>query len=677
MKAAALLRDGLQDNATIAIIGGGPAGSFQALHLLNQARQRGRQIRVVIFERRRLPLIDGEKSLSGPYKGCPMCAGGISPRLSDALKDLGIVLPTKVIQAKITLITLQGNWKHIHLPVPDGREMYSVYRGALPLGKDINHGAFDSVLLNFATNHGAELIGSRVYRAFYDHTGRPVLCYKNSGEEAKLTADFAIFAGGVNEKEDLQLARHTPTDLFQMLQPAYRPPPLRNALIFELEASHGHIDITEGELHFIESSVNHLQLDMCSILPKRNYFTVTLIGKSIDQSNSRKQNLQLIEDFLGLPQIRRTLSPKAQLHVRCICNPSLVVGNAIMPYGQRAIAIGDMAASRQYKDGILSAHNMTQELTEVLFNHGIDMQSLKRGYGATLAKFKRDNRFATLIFILYRRFFTSPFLSRVIYQTYASEKKSSPKSGRSFEQIFWNISSGDQSYESIAWSMLMPSTIWKILSGGVYVTMRNWIGELFFGLDWHGIGRFQTAVSLEQREAKRDTLLAGKQTEFECLYTIRLRADPHSVLSLLGEFGASNRPYLNPRWVQIRATGGEALQPGSVIHYRIFGDLISFDIKQQAADNENLILYKVCGGFADGGSFLFEVEPKSPGRCELTVYLAFDYFRGKTLVSRLYWRIFRLLFPEFIHEILWNHALCEFKQVVEAVDLNTEPEWHL
>jgi flavin-dependent dehydrogenase len=672
MKNAALLRSKLQDGATIAIVGGGPAGSFQAIHLLNQARQHGLQIRVVIFERRRQ--VANNKQASGPYEGCPMCAGGISPRLNEALKDLGLALPPDVIQARITSITLQGDWKHIRLPVPDGRKMLSVYRGALPFGQHINHESFDSILLDCASSCGAELIGSRVDRAFYDNTGRPVLCYESDGKEAELTTDFAIFAGGVNERQDLRVVGHTPTDLFRMLQPAYRPPRLRAALIFELEAPHSGVEVTEGELHFLESSIGGLQLDMCSILPKRNYFTVTLIGTSVDKSKSRKQNLQLIRDFLAIPQVRRTLPPETKLRIRCICNPSIVVGSATMPYGQRVAAVGDMATSRQYKDGILSAHNMTEELAWVVFDRGVDMHSLEEGYGATLAKFARDNRYATLIFFMYRWFFTSPFLSRVIYQTYASEKKSEPKSGRSFEQIFWAISSGDQSYEKIAWSMLRPATLWKILSGGVYVTMRNWVAERFFKLDWGGIGRFPTAVSLERLEISRIKLLQGRQQEFECMYTIRLRADPQSVLSLLGKFGEPDRPYLNPRWVKIQKIRGESLQADSVIHYRIFGGLISFDIEQQACNEQNLILYEVCGSFANGGTFLFEIEPDLPGRCRLTVYLGFDYARGDTLLSRLYWRIFRLLFPEFIHEVLWNHALCEFKQAVEAIDLHTEPE---
>jgi hypothetical protein len=111
-----------------------------------------------------------------------------------------------------------------------------------------------------------------------------------------------------------------------------------------------------------------------------------------------------------------------------------------------------------------------------------------------------------------------------------------------------------------------------------------------------------------------------------------------------------------------------------VIEYRIFGGLISFSIVQQSTTDENLVQYQVRDGFAHGGTFLFQVEPGNPGHCLLTVYLAFDYARGESAPGRVFWWTFRQLFPEFIHEVLWNHALCEFKQAVEATDLEKEPE---
>ena len=66
----------LKDGDIVAIVGGGPAGSFTALHLLQRAHHRGLHLNVLIFERR---LATGKSNVK--YEGCPQCAGGISPRL--------------------------------------------------------------------------------------------------------------------------------------------------------------------------------------------------------------------------------------------------------------------------------------------------------------------------------------------------------------------------------------------------------------------------------------------------------------------------------------------------------------------------------------------------------------------------------------------------------------------
>ena len=425
----------LADGDTVAVIGGGPAGSFSAMHLLRQSRARGKHIRVVIFEPRCMPDNNFTTSLSGHYAGCPQCAGGISPRLNDALMNLGVELQPEVIQASIGSITVQGKWKSITIPVPRDRRMYSVFRGTLPHGQH-DSDCFDAMLLNIAVTSGAELIGSRVEGVNYRPGGSLILDYQAHGVPAQIGASFAIFSGGVNTSPGRQRGTPALMELFQQLQPAYRPPRTRRALIFELETPAGRGEALQGELHFIESSAAKLQLDMCSVLSKRSYITVTLVGRSVDRAQSHQQNLQVIRDFLELPRVQSTLSPQSESNIRCICNPKMVVGTAIRPFGERIAAVGDMATSRQYKDGILSAHDMAESLVSALFDEGIDEHSLAAGYGPTITGFKRDNQYATLIFLLYRWFFINPFLSRIIYQTFASEKKAKPEKLRSFKRIF-------------------------------------------------------------------------------------------------------------------------------------------------------------------------------------------------------------------------------------------------
>ncbi len=52
--------------------------------------------------------------------------------------------------------------------------------------------------------------------------------------------------------------------------------------------------------------------------------------------------------------------------------------------------------------------------------------------------------------------------------------------------------------------------------------------------------------------------------------------------------------------------------------------------------------------------------------CVLSIYVAFDFPKGKSFLERLGWRLFRLIFPAYIHDVLWNHAMCELKHSVES-----------
>ncbi|MEH6585707.1 MAG: hypothetical protein V7720_04065 [Halioglobus sp.] len=670
----------LKDGATIAIVGGGPAGTFSAIHLINQATKHGLGLRIVIFERNCSPETADTSPTWGAYEGCPQCAGGISPPLYRALESLDIPLSPEIVQSDISSITVQGNWKSVILPVPRDQKLLSVYRGTLPF-TDHHRSCFDAMMLSIAQERGAQLIGAAVCRVGYDDRGRVNVYYRVNSKESELNADLVVFAGGVNEKPGKSVAVPGTVELMRQLQPDYNPPHLRKALIFELAGLAQNNKEIPGELHFIESSSGRLQLEMCSILSKRGYLTVTLIGKSVDAAVTHQQNLRVIRDFMKLPQIQDALPRQMQPRIQCVCNPNLVVGTASKPFGNRVAAVGDMATCRQYKDGILSAHNTADALAAAALEEGVDQASLKRGYGPLITRFRKDNRYAAIIFFLYRWFFISPAWSRIIYQTYASEKKSKPERKRSFKHIFWAISSGDGSYRDIAWAMLRPSTLWMILWGGFFVTLRNRLTELIFGLEWHGIGRVPTVVSTRELETKRASLLPAdgakclksEAPEFECIYTVRVRCNEQDAWSLLAEFGEEKRPYLNPRWVKIRRTHGVPLEPGCVINYSVFGGFISFSIEQQANTNHDLLVYKVNGGFAHGGYFVFEVDPLSSGHCDLTVYLGFNYARGNSLPARVYWRFFKLLFPESIHDVLWNHALCEFRQQVEnSVDLASQ-----
>jgi hypothetical protein len=243
------------------------------------------------------------------------------------------------------------------------------------------------------------------------------------------------------------------------------------------------------------------------------------------------------------------------------------------------------------------------------------------------------------------------------------------------EKLLWNIASGDEAYETIFWRMLGPATLWQILSGGVIITLRNYAAELFFGLSWDGFGRYTTGVAKEQFESKRAAYaraLAEHQVprparlEFERMYTIRIRASLPQVLDQLGRFGEPDRGFLHPRWVKIRRVAGAPNQPGCVVRYEILRGLFAFHLELQQIVQGRLAIYRVRDGFAAGGVLLFEIEPEARGRCNLSIYVAFDFARGRGWPARLFWGAFRRLFPAFVHDVIWNQSLCQLKNVAEA-----------
>jgi hypothetical protein len=77
------------------------------------------------------------------------------------------------------------------------------------------------------------------------------------------------------------------------------------------------------------------------------------------------------------------------------------------------------------------------------------------------------------------------------------------------------------------------------------------------------------------------------------------------------------------------------------------------------------LLYQVEERLSNHGKLIFNLAPDVHGNSRLSVYAAFDYKRGKGFASRVLWTCVKVLFPEFVHDVVWNHALCSIKEDVE------------
>ena len=80
---------------------------------------------------------------------------------------------------------------------------------------------------------------------------------------------------------------------------------------------------------------------------------------------------------------------------------------------------------------------------------------------------------------------------------------------------------------------------------------------------------------------------------------------------------------------------------------------------------DEVLYYEVSEKYADRGRLIFEIKPTEDGNNRLVIYTSFDYKKGKMAVSKIFWWLVRLFFPAFIHDVVWNHALCSIKEDAE------------
>jgi len=146
----------LQDGSKIAVIGGGPAGSFFTYFALDFAERLGMDISIDIYEPK-------DFNCTGP-KGCNNCGGIVSESLIQALATEGVVLSSDVIRRGIESYTLHLEQGSTVIETPfNEQRIAAMFRGIGPLGADDKAGdSFDNYLLDLCKKSGAKVIPDRV-----------------------------------------------------------------------------------------------------------------------------------------------------------------------------------------------------------------------------------------------------------------------------------------------------------------------------------------------------------------------------------------------------------------------------------------------------------------------------------------------------------------------------------
>lgn len=415
----------LRPGSHVAVIGGGPAGSFFALHLLKGAQAAGLPLNVTIFERKHF-------GLPGPA-GCNMCAGILSSRVMKGLQELGLTIPASVIMGRLHRYILHWRQTTVVIEQPDPtRQILSVFRGAGPkCGALPPEASFDAFLLTQAEAAGATIVPERVLEVSFP----PGQAAELRATHTQASFDLVVLACGVNAR---------PPNLFGM---TYQRPPTITMAQDEIRLGR---PSDPGSVHVYCDEP--LGLLFGGLVPKGEYINVSLLGHGLPGRS--------LEHFLDALRDRGVLT--GQPERLCGCRPRVATGSASGFYGDRFVAVGDAATTRLYKDGIGSALHTARRAAHVVLEHGVARRDFILHYHPVVRAIERDNRYGDWLFGIWRRIKGEGILSTLGQRTLMAEAQLAP-AWRVHSSLLWYMFTGDAPYRSTMLGLLSWPSLRNLL----------------------------------------------------------------------------------------------------------------------------------------------------------------------------------------------------------------------
>jgi flavin-dependent dehydrogenase len=412
----------------IAIVGGGPAGSFCAIHLLEGARKLNSDIEVVIFDHKNFGKV-------GPG-GCNLCAGVITRSMIDSLDEMSISITAEVVQCRIDGFLYISEGGRLEIKRGPDKEFYSVFRGSGPIDHPRDSGeSFDSILLNHAVELGATFLNEKVEDlSWTDDEARRVII--NYGDSTEYIADVVVGAFGVNSSL---------TRKMQKMGFGYRPPKITQVGQAEFPLPDEFIDRTyQSRIKvFCLKFRNARRVKFVALTPKKGYVTASLIGNGVGQEEVER----IFED----PRILSHFPEGWKLPKKyCRCFPSLPIKHAKNAFGDRIVIVGDAHVSRFYKNGIGSAFNTASWAAENILYHGVRGKDFRKHYYKRCREFYYgDNLLGRNLFRINDIMSTNRFLSRmaIAYNRKSGEKKIIK--GGVLKNLLWSLFTGELQYRDI------------------------------------------------------------------------------------------------------------------------------------------------------------------------------------------------------------------------------------
>jgi flavin-dependent dehydrogenase len=427
----------LTDGSRIAVIGGGPAGSFFSHYALEYARRFGLEIALDIYEAKNF-------SKTGAA-GCNHCGGIVSESLVQELATDGIVIPSEVIQRGIntyTMHTEQGT-RRIHAP-SDEQRIASVFRGCGPRGcLDRNIRGFDNYLLGLCQEKGAHVIPEKVNTL--ERTADGILVgYSKSPPQQY---DLVVGAAGLTDKT---------LELFQNICPSYSPPVTTRTYISEFLMKPADIQRSFGDsMHVFLLDLP--QVTFGALIPKENYVTLVLLGRDINQD--------VVQSFINSAELKSCFPPDFPIErtMPCRCYPFINVRQAKKAYADRIVLIGDSASSKLYKNGIGAAYATGKAAASTAIFEGISEGHFEKYYAPVCRDLDRDNAVGKFIFLVTRVIQKSPVLKRGLLDLVGREQSNQDSAAR-MSSALWDTFTGSAGYRNILSRFLHPALLTGLAS---------------------------------------------------------------------------------------------------------------------------------------------------------------------------------------------------------------------
>jgi len=431
----------LEDGARVAVVGGGPAGSFFAHFLLRMAAEVGLDVSVDIWEPRSF-------TRSGPG-GCNHCGGIVSESLVQMLATEGINLPLDVAQRGIESYVIHMDVGSVRIACPAGeRRIAALYRGNGPrTGEASPWESFDGFLQKMAVNDGARVVRSLVTGIEW-RGGLPHLLQAGG---AASPYELVCVASGVNSNF---------ASLLEQAGIELDPPETMRTYICEFRSDPETIERVLGNsMHVFLLDIP--RLEFAALIPKGEFVTMCLLGEDVDQD--------LVNTFLRAPEVTRCF-PVDSAPCVCTCAPLINMRGPRRPYADRLVLVGDSGVTRLYKDGIGAALRTAKAAAETAVFQGISAEDFGRYYAPICRAIATDNAIGKFMFSVTRAFKYARFSRRAIARMSTMEQ-THPASAPRLSSVLWNMFTGSAPYREILNDTLHPAFLagmaWNLVRGAI------------------------------------------------------------------------------------------------------------------------------------------------------------------------------------------------------------------